>query len=229
MQVRAVSRLYKTIPSATVVHRCLQVPLDNQYHFFVHFLQIVFLPRAATMAVFPCYVLLLLSVWAPSASTSPHHTIDSALTTTLESSGSGPPEPPGLMLHRGVVKVVRLDSNHPARGSGLFKRAPTAHRGGPRRPFPAFLSRGRAGPAGGQAGAPPPPPREKESPRGLEARKRQGLQMWQQAVSKEQHSGKVSLALSLKEARQQTCRAIPFPQVTPGPHGVLWLSFSCFR
>ncbi|XP_059902640.1 DAN domain family member 5 [Gadus macrocephalus] len=164
------------------------------------------------MAVFPCFVLLLLSVWAPSASTSPHHTIDSTLTTTLESSGSGPPEPPGLMLHRGVVKVVRLDSNLPFRGSGLFKRAPSAHRGGPRRPFPAFLSRGRAGPAGGPAGAPPPPPREKESPRGLEARKRQGLQMWQQAVSKERHSGKVSLALSLKEARQQTCRAIPFPQ-----------------
>ena len=166
MQVRAVSRLYKTIPSATVVHRCLQVPLDNQYHFFVHFLQIVFLPRAATMAVFPCYVLLLLSVWAPSASTSPHHTKDSALTTTLESSGSGPPEPPGLMLHRGVVKVVRLDSNLPARGSGLFKRAPTAHRGGPRRPFPAFLSRGRAGPAGGQAGAPPPPPQGEGEPPG---------------------------------------------------------------
>ena len=174
------------------------------------------------MAVIPWYAFLLLSVWAPSASPWPPHTVDS---TVSESSGSGPPEPPALVppLRRGVVKVVRLDPHLQAR-SGLFKRAPTAaHRGGgpPRMPFPAFLSRGRAGPAGGQAGAPLQPPREKESPRGLESRKRQGLQMWQQAVSKEQHSGKVSLALSLKEARQQSCSAIAFPQVTPGRRGVL--------
>ena len=170
------------------------------------------------MALPPCYVLLLLSAWAPSASPSPRHTTDSTLPSTLESSGGGPPEPPGLLPHRhGAVKVVRLDHPGLPVRSGLFKRAPwDAHRGGGlRSPFPAFLSRGRAaGPAGGQAGAPLHPPREKESARGLESRKRQGLQMWQQAVSKEQHSGKVSLELSLKQARQQTCSAIAFPQVT---------------
>ncbi|CAL8328897.1 unnamed protein product [Lota lota] len=167
------------------------------------------------MAVLPWCVLMLLSAWAPSASPSPHSTVDSTLTEPagggLESSGSGPHQPPTLMLRRGVVKVVRLDPNLLAR-SGLFKRAPNAHRGGPRMPFPAFLSRGRASPAVSPVGALLHPPREKESPGGLETRKRQGLQMWQQAVSKEQQHGKVSLALSLKEARQQTCSAIPFPQ-----------------
>ncbi|CAL8274459.1 unnamed protein product [Gadus morhua 'NCC'] len=103
--------------------------------------------------------------------------------------GERPPlNPPGLMLHRGVVKR------------------------GPPEALPGLPVPGTSGPSRGAGWCSAAPPREKESPRGLEARKRQGLQMWQQAVSKEQHSGKVSLALSLKEARQQTCRAIPFPQ-----------------
>ncbi|KAJ3615274.1 hypothetical protein NHX12_018842 [Muraenolepis orangiensis] len=169
------------------------------------------------MAFSLCCVLLL-SVLAPIASPLPHNAVESTQTRPAggeqESSGDGPNEPPAalLLLRRGVAKVVRLDHRlQPP--SGLFKRgAGMTHRGSPVGPFPAFLSRGRVSTAGRPAGGPPHHPKEKESPGALEMRKRQGLHMWQQAVSKDQHPGKVSLALSLKEARQRTCTAIPFTQ-----------------
>ncbi|CAL8332931.1 unnamed protein product [Merluccius merluccius] len=156
--------------------------------------------------------------WAPSASPFAHNAVESPLTEPavggeLESSGGGPNEPPTLLLRHGVGKAVGpvgVRPGLPAR-PGLFQQGPAAPRGGPRMPFPAFLSRGRAGPAGGAVGGPLHHPRVKESPGGLDMRKRMGLHMWQQAVSKEEHP-KVSLALSLKDVRRQICTAIPFTQ-----------------
>jgi len=180
------------------------------------------------MAAFPCVCILFLlqAAWAPSASPYAHNAVE------LESSGGGPNEPPSGRLHllhrrrhppthRGAAKVLRLSSSFPAQ-SGIFKLGgpPRALRGGgapgPRMPFPAFLSRGRAG---GPAAL--RPPGVKEGPGGLEMRKRQGMHMWQQAVSKAEHRGKVALvALSLKDARLQSCSAVPFTQVTaPTPLG----------
>ncbi|KAG7252173.1 hypothetical protein CRUP_003334 [Coryphaenoides rupestris] len=179
------------------------------------------------MAAFPCVCILFLlqAAWAPSASPYAHNAVEPTLTELagggLESSGGGPNEPPGGRLHllhrrrHPPTKVLRLSSYLPAQ-SGILKRGgpPPALGGGgggapgPRMPFPAFLSRGRAG-----GPAVLHPPRVKEGPGGLEVRKRQGLRMWQQAVSKAEHRGKVSLvALSLKDARLQSCSAVPFTQ-----------------
>ncbi|KAG7253489.1 hypothetical protein CRUP_012536 [Coryphaenoides rupestris] len=119
-----------------------------------------------------------------------------------------PPPPPSSP----PTKVLRLSSISQPQ-SGILKR------GGP----PPALGGGGGGGAPGPADALPGflrgarrcciPPRVKEGPGGLEVRKRQGLRMWQQAVSKAEHRGKVSLvALSLKDARLQSCSAVPFTQ-----------------
>ncbi|KAM4603387.1 DAN domain family member 5 [Polymixia lowei] len=129
----------------------------------------------------------------------------------FESSGGGPDEP-----LRGVVKVVRLDPRLPA-PSGLLRRG-LVPRGAPslgsRMPFPAFLSRGRPGPAPApKAPAGPLHHLRPDSPAGLDMRKRQGLQMWQRAMNKGDHGKRtMSLPINLKDAAKQTCTAVPFTQ-----------------
>ncbi|XP_071769754.2 DAN domain family member 5 [Centroberyx gerrardi] len=162
------------------------------------------------MAFFISFVFL--SSWAAVAFTFPHYTILKGSKVDFESSGSGPDEPV-----RGIVKVVRLDPHALAR-SGLFRRGPAprvAPSLGSRSPFPAFLSRGRPGPAPApKAPVSPLHHLRPENPTGLlNLKKRQGLQMWQRAMDKGEH-GKMSMSLpvSLKDAAKQTCNAVPFTQ-----------------
>ncbi|XP_017285951.1 DAN domain family member 5 [Kryptolebias marmoratus] len=124
----------------------------------------------------------------------------------FDSSGVGPDEPV-----QAAVKVVQLDPRTLAQ-SGFFRRGLTQRRAlshSSRLPFPAFLSRGRPGPAPALR-APVSPPHNLR-PRGSTEevlKKKQGLQMWQKVVDKGE---KVSLPISLKDSKQ-TCTAVPFTQ-----------------
>lgn len=128
-----------------------------------------------------------------------------------ESSGSGPNAPV-----QGVVGVFPLDPRSPAH-SGFLRRGPGARRGpslSPRMPFPAFLSQGRPGPAPASKAlvSPPVSPLHHLQPRReMELKKKQGLQMWQKAVSKGGLTA-VSLPASLKDGKQ-SCSGVPFTQV----------------
>ncbi|KAF7668099.1 hypothetical protein LDENG_00032550 [Lucifuga dentata] len=164
------------------------------------------------MAFLICFAFLL--NWTVLSFAFPHNTIDHFLKGSkveFESSGNGPHE-----TIRGTVKVVQLDPLTLAR-SGLFRRGLSPRRTpslGSRLPFPAFLSQGRTGLAPKAPKVPVSPlhylnPRE---PMEMDLKKRQGLQMWQRVMNKEDH-GKmvVSLPVNLKDTKQ-TCTAVPFTQ-----------------
>uniref|UniRef100_A0A3Q2QY98 Uncharacterized protein n=1 Tax=Fundulus heteroclitus TaxID=8078 RepID=A0A3Q2QY98_FUNHE len=154
--------------------------------------------------------LILLSTWAASALMLPYNSLPRESSDELESSGGEADR-----AVQGVVKVVQLDPGNLVH-SGFFRRG-LAHRGPPfhtsRLPFPAFLSRGRPGPAAAPKDAVSPlrhlrPKRPTET----DVRKKQGLLMWQRVMDK---GGKVSLPVNLKDTKQ-TCAAVPFTQVRNG-------------
>lgn len=130
----------------------------------------------------------------------------------LESSGGGPDKP-----IQGIVKVMQLDPRAFAQ-SGLFRRGLTSRRApslSSRPVFPTFLSQGRPGPA--VAPKAPVHPLNHLHPKvstSVELRKRQGLQMWQKAIEKEDRM-MVTLPGGLKDTKQ-TCTAVPFTQVRHG-------------
>lgn len=122
----------------------------------------------------------------------------------FDSSGAGPDEPV-----QARVKVVQLDPRSLAQ-SGFLRRGLTQRRAlshSSRLPFPAFLSRGRLGPA--PALLAPLQNLRTKRPMDVELKKQQGLQMWQKVVEK---GKKISLPVSLKDSKQ-TCTAVPFTQV----------------
>ncbi|KAL1005791.1 hypothetical protein UPYG_G00064050 [Umbra pygmaea] len=139
----------------------------------------------------------------------------------LESSGSGPVDEHEPI--RGTVKVVRLNP-HKLGESGLFRRGGLSPREapGPRRPFPAFLAMGRPGSPAihSKAAAVPQHPLSHlrysgQVNSGTDVRKKQGFEMWQRAMDKNNHRKTTSTLLphSLKDsANRQTCTAIPFTQ-----------------
>lgn len=154
--------------------------------------------------LFPLTFVFMSSVTA-LAFTLPHSTFDflKGPKAELESSGSGPNDPV-----QGVVRVFPLDPRSLAH-SGFFRRGATARRG-PRMPFPAFLSQGRPGPA--PASKVLVSPLHHLQPKTeMEMKKKQGLQMWQKAVSKGDLMP-VSLPASLKDGKQ-SCSGVPFTQV----------------
>lgn len=143
------------------------------------------------------------------ASTLPHSTFDflKGPKADLESSGSGPSEPV-----QGVVRVFPLDPRSLAH-SGFLRRGASARRGpslSPRMPFPAFLSQGRPGPAVASK-ALVRPLHHLQPKSEMELKKKQGVQMWQKALSKGEVMP-VSLPASLKDSRQ-SCSGLPFTQV----------------
>lgn len=156
--------------------------------------------------------LVFLSSWTVVAFTFPHNTFDNIVKGSrveFESSGSGPDEPV-----RGIVKVVQLDPRAVAQ-SGFFRQGLTPRRApslSSRLSFPAFLTHGRPGPA--VAPKTPVSPLHHlnpKSPTEMELKKRQGLQMWQRAISKGEKMA-MSLPVNLKDTKQ-TCTAVPFTQV----------------
>ncbi|XP_040892718.1 DAN domain family member 5 [Toxotes jaculatrix] len=155
--------------------------------------------------------LIFLSSWTAVAFTFPHNPFDNTLIGSrveFESSGSGPDEP-----FRGIVKVVQLDP-HSLAQSGFFRRGLTPRRVSSlssRLSFPAFLSRGRPGPApASKAPVSPLHLLNPKSPAESELKKRQGLQMWQRAINKGDKMT-MSLPVNLKDTKQ-TCSAVPFTQ-----------------
>lgn len=160
------------------------------------------------MRLFPL-TFVFMSSMAALAFTLPHSTFDflKGPKAELESSGSGPNEPV-----QGVVRVFPLDPRSLAH-SGFLRRGPSARRGPslhPRMPFPAFLSQGRPGPAPASK-ALVSPLHHLQPKSEMEMKKKQGLQMWQKAVSKGDLTP-VSLPASLKDGKQ-SCSGVPFTQV----------------
>lgn len=162
------------------------------------------------MAVLIC--LFLMSSWTAVTFTFPHHFFDKNIlkisSDDSESSGSGPDE-----FSRGLVKVVQLD-HHSFPRSGFFRRGltpKTAPSIRSRVPLPAFLSQGRPGPTtGSRAAVSPFNSLHHKSPTVLEQKKKQGRQMWQTAIGKEDKT--MSVPISLKDTKQ-TCTAVAFTQV----------------
>uniref|UniRef100_H2SM98 DAN domain family, member 5 n=1 Tax=Takifugu rubripes TaxID=31033 RepID=H2SM98_TAKRU len=159
------------------------------------------------MKLFPLTFVFMSSMTA-LAFTLPHSAFDflKGPKAELESSGSGPNEPV-----QGVVRVFPLDPRSLAH-SGFLRRGPSARRGpslSPRMPFPAFLSQGRPGPAPASK-ALVSPLHHLQPKSETEVKKKQGLQMWQKAVSKGDLMP-VSLPASLKEGKQ-SCSGVPFTQ-----------------
>ncbi|KAM4750903.1 DAN domain family member 5 [Anableps anableps] len=150
--------------------------------------------------------LIILSTCTASALIFPYNSLPRESRDEFESSGGGADQ--GV---QGIVKVVQLDP--PNLVNSAFFRRGLSHRGTPsytsRLPFPAFLSRGRPGPAQAPKDAVSPlhhlhPKRSTET----DLKKKQGLQMWQKVMDK---GGKVSLPVNLKDTKQ-TCTAVPFTQ-----------------
>lgn len=156
------------------------------------------------------FSLLLLSSWTAVTLTFPRHFFDKNIlkisSDDSESSGSGPDE-----FSRGFVKVVQLD-HHSFPRSGFFSRGltRTAPSTGSRKPLPAFLSQGRPGPAAvSRAAVSPLNFLHPKSPVTLEQKKKQGRQMWQTALEKEDKT--MPVPISLKDTKQ-TCSAVAFTQ-----------------
>lgn len=155
---------------------------------------------------------VLLSGLAAVAVTLPHSALErtgKVPRAEFESSGGGAEEP-----IRGMVKVLQLDPRSLAQ-SGLFRRGLTPRRVpslSSRLSFPAFLSRGRPAQApSSRTRVSPLNHLNPGSPSEADAKKMQGLQMWQRAIDRGE-AASVSLPVQLKEAKQ-TCAAVPFVQV----------------
>ncbi|XP_016526712.1 DAN domain family member 5 [Poecilia formosa] len=150
--------------------------------------------------------LVILPASAASAFIFPYNSLLRESRGEAESSGGGAGQ-----AEQGTVKVVQLDPRNLV-SSAFFRRGLT-QRGAPshasRLSFPAFLSRGRPGPA--QAPKDPVSPLRHlrpQRPAEADLKKKQGLQMWQKVMDK---GGKVSLPVNLKDTKQ-TCTAVPFTQ-----------------
>ncbi|KAK7161264.1 hypothetical protein R3I94_004062 [Phoxinus phoxinus] len=125
----------------------------------------------------------------------------------VESSGNGPDEPV-----RGSVRVVKLSPHH------FMRRATSSHVPSQNSPsrgaFPAFLSLGRAGPSALTRTKPAAllPP-VSASGTGADARRKQGLEMWQKVMHKSERSKEaVALRINPKDMTKQSCAAVPFTQ-----------------
>lgn len=158
------------------------------------------------------FSLVLLSALTAVALTLPHRAFDNMVKGSrveFESSGGGPEEP-----IKGIVKVLQLDPRTLTQ-SGLFRRGLTPRRVPPlssRLSFPAFLSRGRPGPApASKTHMSPLNHLHPKSPSEMDLKKKQGLQMWQRAIDKGELTS-VSLPVHLKDTKQ-ACAAVPFIQV----------------
>lgn len=143
-----------------------------------------------------------------------------AADSDLEFSGTGGDEPV-----RGSVRVVKVSPHFLRHTSGLLGK-PALKRG----PFPAFLALGRPG-LSAHARAPAASlPHLSASYTSADARKRQGLEMWQRVMQKSEQSKEVlSLPFHSKDAGTQSCAALPFTQVhlhTPHESGLLFISLT---
>ncbi|KAL0203026.1 hypothetical protein M9458_001044, partial [Cirrhinus mrigala] len=116
----------------------------------------------------------------------------------FESSGNGPDEP-----IRGSVRVVKLSPHFLRRAAGSHvppKNSPS------RGAFPAFLALGHNKPAALL-------PQVSASSTGADARRKQGLEMWQKVMHKSERSKEaVALRINPKDMTKQSCAAVPFTQ-----------------
>lgn len=115
-----------------------------------------------------------------------------------ESSGNGPDEP-----IRGSVRVVKLSPHFLRRAAVRSKNSPS------RGAFPAFLALGRAGPSAHHKPAVLLP--QVSASTGADARRKQGLEMWQKVMHKSKEA--VALRINPKDMPKQSCAAAPFTQV----------------
>lgn len=125
----------------------------------------------------------------------------------LESSGNGPDEP-----LRGSVRVVKLSPHFLRRAAGSHvssKNSPS------RGAFPAFLALGRPGPSVLSHNNPAALlPQVSASSAGADARRKQGLEMWQKVMHKSERSKEtVAQRINPKDMTKQSCAAVPFTQV----------------
>lgn len=125
----------------------------------------------------------------------------------LESSGNGPDEP-----LRGSVRVVKLSPHFLRRPAGSHvssKNSPS------RGAFPAFLALGRPGPSVLSHNKPAALlPQVSASSSSGDARRKQGLEMWQKVMHKSERSKEaVALRINPKDMTKQSCAAVPFTQV----------------
>ncbi|XP_076847981.1 DAN domain family member 5 [Brachyhypopomus gauderio] len=126
----------------------------------------------------------------------------------FESSGNGPDEP-----SRGSVRVVKVSPHFFRQASGIFgKQAQFSH--APRRSsFPAFLGLGRPGPSSSSGKPVASVPYLHGRYTDTEAKKRQGLKMWQRVMQKSEQSKEVlALPISPKDITKQSCSALSFTQ-----------------
>ncbi|XP_063066790.1 DAN domain family member 5 [Engraulis encrasicolus] len=125
---------------------------------------------------------------------------------------------------RGSVRVVSVGPHffrHAAAGAGMFPGGfPSARRvpsPSPRGALPDFLALGHAGPSRSSKMSIPPAAaaRIRDSQHALEAKRKQGMSMWQRVMAKGKHESKESVALlpiNAKEMGKQSCTTIPFTQ-----------------
>lgn len=127
----------------------------------------------------------------------------------LEFSGNGAGNEPV----RGSVRVVKVSPHFLRHPPGLLGK-PALKRG----PFPAFLELGRPGPSAHAHAPAASLPHLSASYTGADARKRQGLEMWQRVMQKSEPSKEVlSRPFNSRDAGTQSCAALPFTQVH-SPH-----------
>ncbi|XP_016326125.1 gremlin-2-like [Sinocyclocheilus anshuiensis] len=120
----------------------------------------------------------------------------------LESSGNGPDEP-----LRGSVRVVKLSPHFLRRAAGSHVSSTNSPSRGA---FPAFLALGRPGPSVLSHNKPAALlPQVSAS----NARRKQGLEMWQKVMHKSERSKQaVALRINPKDTSKQSCAAVPFTQ-----------------
>uniref|UniRef100_A0A8C2KLT7 DAN domain family, member 5 n=1 Tax=Cyprinus carpio TaxID=7962 RepID=A0A8C2KLT7_CYPCA len=124
----------------------------------------------------------------------------------LESSGNGADEP-----LRGSVRVVKLSPNFLRRGAGGHVPSKNSRSQGA---FPAFLALGRPGPSVLAHDKPAALlPQVSASSTSADARRKQGLEMWQKVMHKSERSKEaVALRINPKDMSKQSCAAVPFTQ-----------------
>ncbi len=96
---------------------------------------------------------------------------------------------------------------------------------------PAFLSRGRPGPSvlshNNPAALLPP---VSASGAGADARRKQGLEMWQKVMHKSERSKEaVAQRINPKDMTKQSCAAVPFTQVAFIHSFIVCVYFICFK
>ncbi|XP_059407644.1 DAN domain family member 5-like [Carassius carassius] len=126
--------------------------------------------------------------------------------TDVDFSGNGPDEP-----LRGSVRVVKLSPHFLRRAAGSHVPSKNSRNRGT---FPAFLALGRPGPSvlsHSKPGALLPPVSASSS--SADARRKQGLEMWQKVMHKSERSKEtVALRINPKDLSKQSCAAVSFTQ-----------------